>query len=111
MIGYNLPRGVVKACAGIVESAADTEPYASYIRQAEQMIGRTYGDDDSAQRERARLIEAVKLNLINRYAYPFEALARLFNLPVSLRTFQRDKRRFCFCLASLCGFTSDKDGT
>jgi hypothetical protein len=111
MIGYNLPRGVVKACAGIVEGAADTEPYASYIKQAEQVIGHTYGEDEAAQRERVRLIEAVKLNLINRYSYPFETLARQYNLPVSLRTFQRDKRRFCFCLASLCGFTSGKDGT
>lgn len=103
MSKYILPSGVVKACAGIVESVA-AEPYAGYIKQAETIIGVSYAGDFAAQAERARLVEAIKHNLVNRQEYSYQFLARRYNLPVSLATFKREKRRFCYELAKQCGF-------
>ena len=95
-----LKAGIVKACAGIVESA-EGEPWTSYIRAAEEVVGRNYAQNDRAQRTRAALVEAVKLNLINRKAYPFELLVRRFGLPIDQKTFAKEKYRFCHKLAQL----------
>ena len=103
MSKYILTRGAVKACAGIVECAADIKPYSDYIKMAELAVGRTYSSDPAAQAERARLIEAIKLNLINRREYSFELLARKYSLPVSLSMFKREKYKFCYALAVNCG--------
>ena len=100
---YTLSRGIVKACAGIVESV-DAEPYRTYVIEAGRVVGVGYGLEEAAQKERAKLVEAVKLNLVNRYEYPFESLARKYGLAVSYRTFRREKQKYCYELARLCGF-------
>ena len=100
---YKLPRGVVKACAGIVESV-NREPYKFYIANAAISVGANYALDEAAQKERAQLIEAIKLNLINRQEYPYELLVRRYGLPVSLSTFKREKMKYCYALAKLCKF-------
>lgn len=106
MSKYTLSRGVVKACAGIVEGVT-AEPYITHIANAGRVVGVNYSLDEGAQRERARLIEAIKLNLINRRECPFEYLARRYSLPVSLATFKREKTKYCYTLAVLCGFVCD----
>lgn len=98
-----LPRGIVRACAGIVESVVE-EPYKTYIIEAGRVVGVNYALDDAAQWEREKLIEAIKCNLVNRYEYPYELLVRRFNLAVSLSTFKREKKKYCYELARLCGF-------
>ena len=103
MGNYILPRGIVRACAGIAESV-DAEPYASYVAAAAAIIGASYGDSPSAQHKRRQLAEAVRLNLINRREYPYELLVRRFELAVSLSTFKREKYKYCYELARLCGF-------
>lgn len=108
MSRYILTRGAVKACAGIVESAANIQPYADYIKNAERAVGRTFSPDPAAQAERARLIEAIKLNLINRRENNFELLVRRFSLPVSLSMFKREKYKFCYALAVECGFVQSE---
>ena len=99
---YALPSGIVKACSGIVESVT-AEPYISHIENAGRVVGSNYALDEKVQKERERLVEAIKLNLINRHEYPFECLARKYCLPVSHSTFKREKMKYCYELARLCG--------
>lgn len=99
----SLPPGIIKACAGLVESVR-REPWRGYIIQAEDAIGRNYADNPSAQRTRANLVEAVKLNLVNRKDNPYERLVRQYGLPVDYKAFHREKIRFCRRLAELCGW-------
>lgn len=42
-----LPRGIVRACAGIVESVVE-EPYKTYIIAAGRVVGVNYAPDDAA---------------------------------------------------------------
>lgn len=98
-----VPPGIVKACAGVVE-AVTREPWCGYVREAEEAIGRNFADDAKAQRTRAALVEAVKRNLVNRKADPFEQLARRYGLPIDAKAFYREKMRFCRRLAELCGW-------
>jgi len=100
---YTLPRGVVKACAGIVDGVY-IEPYKSYVDKALDVVGTNYEKNEAAQKERMRLIEAIKYNLINRNKYPYEFLARRYSLPLSLSAFKREKKKYCYELARLCGF-------
>lgn len=100
---YNLPRGIVKACAGIVESAT-TEPYITYITLAECMVGQNYALTEQAQENRRQLVEAVKFSLTNRRDYPFEQLRQKYSLPICYNTFGKEKKKFCYELARLCGF-------
>ena len=106
MSKYTLPGGIVKACAGIVEGVT-AEPYRTHIANAGRVVGENYALTESGQKERERLTEAIKLNLINRREYPFEYLARRYNLPVSLATFKREKMKYCYTLAVLCGFVDN----
>ncbi len=96
---YKLRRGIVRACAGIVEGVT-AEPYVSHIEAASAEIGANY----TSERERQKLIKAIKLNLTNRREYPFELLMRRYGLSVSHATFKREKQKFCWTLAQLCGF-------
>ena len=95
--------GVVRACSGIVESV-HIPPYGDYIVSASQVIGENYAADDASEIQRQKLVEAVKLNLINRKEYPYSLLQRKYNLPLDIRSFLWEKRRFIYTLATLCGF-------
>lgn len=97
---YQLKAGIVKACAGIVESVT-TEPYTSAVEQAGQVVGRSYAPE--AEAARLRLLEAVKLNLINRKQYPIGLLRRKYNFIESEKQFQREKMRFCHAVAKRAG--------
>lgn len=99
---YALPSGIVKACSGIIESAKG-QLYVDSIVKAEIAVGKNFADNDQAQAERQNLIKAIKLNLINRHEYSFEYLKRKYNLPVSHSTFKREKMKYCYELARLCG--------
>lgn len=92
MHSINLPRGAVKACAGIVECARN-EPYLSAVEQAGQAVGRTYAP--AAEPARLRLLTAVKLNLINRKEYPIETLRAQYGFFESNGQFKREKKQFC----------------
>lgn len=102
-MAYDLPRGIVKMCAGAVESCT-TEPYITYIAQAERVVGRNYALSEQAQQNRQQLVAAVKFSLTNRHDYPFELLKRHYGLCVGQNLFGREKKKFCYELARLCGF-------
>lgn len=91
-----LPRGVVKACAGIVEGC-HTEVYRAAIEIASRAVGSGY--DRKAEPQRQRLVKAVMENLINRKQNPYSVLQRRYGLCESERQFWREKRRFCYALA------------
>ena len=95
---YVPSRGVLRACGGIVESVT-CSPYSEYMLLAESCLAR-----DWDEKERARLVQAIKLNLINRKEYPFELLQRKFDLPCCQKTFRRESRRYVRILSGLCGF-------
>ena len=98
-----LPRGIEKACAGIVESVL-TLPYTAYVEEASLCIGENYTADSHSENERLRLVEAIKLNMIDRKEYPFTLLQRRYQLPITIRAFLAEKRKFTARLADLCGF-------
>ena len=60
-----LPRCIEKACAGIVESVL-THPYIDFVEQASLCIGENYCAEERSENERRRLVEAIKLNMIDR---------------------------------------------
>lgn len=98
-----LPRGIDRACSGIVESV-NTKPYTDYIEQASLLVGANYATDDESEKNRQNLATAIKLNLIDRKEYPYSLLQRKFNLPIGIRAFLTEKRKFIYTLANLCGF-------
>ena len=59
MNNYTLPPGIVKVCAGLVQSAT-TEPYLSALCAAEQTLFDKYPAEQ--QQEARRLVAAVKVN-------------------------------------------------
>ena len=95
---YTPSRGVLRACSGIIESV-DSSPYSEYMLLAESAVGR-----DWAPAARAQLIEAIKLNLINRKEYSFDRLQRRYRLPCCQKTFSRECRLYVRILSGLCGF-------
>lgn len=95
------PRGIVRACAGIAESAT-AERYVQAVHQAEQVIGAGFAPDAEAQRQ--KLVEAVKLNLINQKEYPFELLLRKSGIYMGKNQFTKEKHLFCNELARILGF-------
>lgn len=99
---YDLPRGVVRACAGLVESCPN-ERVAQAIKRAEQVIGVNYSEN--AVKERQELIRAIKLNLINRKIYSYEWLRRAYGLPIGYNQFGEEKKKFCYALAKELAFT------
>lgn len=98
-----LPRGINRACSGIVENVT-SPPYSDYIDLAGLCVGTNYQCDDDSELQRRQLVEAIKLNLIDRKEYPFSLLQRHFNLPIGIRAFLAEKRKFTHRLAVLCGF-------
>lgn len=96
---YDLPVGVVRICAGIVE--AETELsffYRQAIIQAEQAVGSGYAAE--AELERKNLVVAIKLSLVNQKEWSYERLRARFELPVGKNMFWKEKRKFCYMLAS-----------
>ena len=91
-------RGVTRACGGLVESVK-TYPYTAYMEIAAGMVGK-----DWDAKEREKLAEAIKLNLINQKEYPFEMLQRKYQLPCSRKIFRRESRLYVKVLSGLCGF-------
>lgn len=100
---YDLPRGVVRACAGLVESCPN-ERVAQAIKRAEQVVGTEYADNPIAQRNRQHLIHMVKGNLVNRKRFDRESMNRKYGFKVSERTLREEKYRFCYELAKILGF-------
>ena len=95
---YKPSRGIMRACSGIVE-AVTNEPYSEYMLLAESCVGRDWDEE-----VRARLIEAIRLNLIDKKLYPFEVLQRKYGLPCCQTTFRREMRKYVQVLSGLCGF-------
>ncbi len=95
---YIPSRGVERACGGIVESVR-CQPYTEYMELAESCVAR-----DWDEKQRKKLTEAIKLNLINQKEYPFDLLQRKYGLPCSRKIFRRESRRYVQILSGLCGF-------
>ena len=95
---YIPSRGVLRACGGIVESV-DRQPYCDYVLLAGNCVGRGWNEE-----ERERLVEAIRLNLINRKLYPFEALRTQYALHCDQTVFRRELRKYVRVLSGLCGF-------
>jgi hypothetical protein len=66
---------------------------------AAAMVGK-----DWEEKERKKLAEAIKLNLINQKEYPFEMLQRKYQLPCSRKVFRKEARLYVNVLSGLCGF-------
>ena len=99
---YDLPHGIVRACAGVVE-ALDVLPdlYKQAVARAEESVGQSF-DKDAVAARRA-LIAAVKLSIINQKDWPYDFLEAHYGFAVSRRTFTREKRKFCWALAKELG--------
>lgn len=93
-----LPRGIIRAVAGIVESAG-TEPFRSAVSEASEVIGA----DISSEQVRLHMIKAVQLNLINRREWPFERLQQRYGLPCEISYFKRQKYNYITEVAARCG--------
>ena len=103
-------RGITRACSGILESV-HTKPYTDYVDTASLLVGANFAVDEESEGRRRDLVQAIKLNLIDRKEYPFSLLQRKFNLPIGIRAFLEEKRRFVHILAHLCGFTPQRTAT
>ena len=104
---YNLPKGLVRICSGLLESEEQLTPScrkAIYI--AEHSVGENYSS--SANAERKKLISAVKLSLINRKIWSYENLCRKYGLPISYNNFTNEKKKFCVSLINELNFSKDK---
>lgn len=101
MSNNNLPRSVVKTCAGIVEGVRTGEirnaQYTAAVEKAGQVVGKNYAA--TAEGIRRQLVDAVQLNLINRKEYPIERLILERGIPTSYMTFRREQRKYCRALA------------
>ena len=97
---YTLPPGIVKVCAGLVQSA-ETEPYISAVAQAERSIWISCTAEQAAERQ--RLIAAIKENLTKPRNPSIENLLHKHDLHISESTFRRTKRRFCWIIAEELG--------
>lgn len=105
-----LPRGINRACSGIVESVS-VPPYSDYVEQACMTVGANYALDKASECQRQKLALAIKLNLIDRKEYPYSLLQRRFDLPLGIRAFLAEKRKFIHTLATLCGFLPPQTAT
>lgn len=97
-----LPPGVIRACAGLLESE---EALSLACRRAIQAAENAVGSDylPEAEQQRRQLIQAIKLSLVNRKEWPYEALARTFDLSMSYNAFGREKKKFCYVMATGAG--------
>ena len=95
---YIPPRGIERACGGIIESVKCL-PYTDFVKTAEEAVA-----CDWDEKQRKNLTEAIKLNLVNQKEYPFDLLQRKYGLPCSRKIFRREARRYVQVLAKLCGF-------
>ena len=99
---YGMPRGIVRACAGVVE-ALDVLPdrYKQAVARAEESVGQSFDKDAVAVRK--ALVAAVKLSIINQKDWPYDFLEAHYGFAVSRRTFYKEKRKFCWALAKELG--------
>lgn len=100
---YTLPPGIVKVCAGLVQSA-ETEPYLSAVARAEQSVWASCPAEQLAERQ--RLIAAIKENLTKPRNPSIENLLHKHDLHISESTFRRTKRRFCWTIAEELGLVA-----
>lgn len=107
---YDLPRGVVRACAGLVESCPN-ERVAQAIKRAEQVIGTEYADNPIAQRNRQHLIHMVKGNLVNYKLFDRETMNRRYGLQISHNELWREKKKFCYQLSKELGFLKSREAS
>lgn len=97
----DIPHAIWRTCAGIVEAEQILPAeYRAAIANAEQAVGKNFSPNSQARMD---LVEAVKLNFVNRKEWPFELLRRRYFLPISYNAFGREKKRFCFALAKELG--------
>lgn len=101
-----MERGIIKAVSGILESC-HTEPYITYAALAEDAIWQGFEMNEKAQKTRQSLIEATKLNIINRKEYPFFLLQRRLMLPTTESIFCREKMKYIEEFARLCGLAKE----
>lgn len=100
---FDLPPGVVKAVAGIVQSV-ESEPYATALVVAEQAVLDKYSAVNG--KTQRHLIEAIQESLVNKRAGAV-TLIRRYELPMSERTFRRARRYYCWVVAKELGMVKE----
>ncbi|MEG0899982.1 MAG: hypothetical protein RSD67_05445 [Oscillospiraceae bacterium] len=98
-----LTPGIIKICSGLLESCS-TEPYKTNIAIAERIIVTDCGLNNSQEVKQKNVINAIKLNLINRKENSLDNLLSLYNIDMKKSEFREEQNRFCYTLATLCGF-------
>lgn len=96
---YQISAAAVRFVAGVVECGGGISPFREAIAEADDQVG----EKIQCEQVRQRLILSIHLNLINRKQYPFDLLQRKFDLPISISTFEREKFKFCYNIASVLG--------
>ncbi len=91
-----------KFCGAILEYRKQ-QPYKRCVRAAAERMK----IDGMAEGVRAKLIEAIILNVINFREYPFDRLQRKFELPIAQNEFTTYKNQFCALLAEEAGFATE----
>lgn len=99
----SLPPGIIKICSGLLESCKK-EPYITNIAMAERMVATNYSLSDDDEKKRQKIIEAIKLNLINRKEYNLADLMSVYGITMKKCELRDEQNKFCYALATLCGF-------
>ncbi len=105
MNNYTLPPGIVKVCAGLVQSATTESRIFPPCAPLEQTLFDKYPAEQ--QQEARRLVAAVKVNIRHPRRPSAATLLRQFDLSVSESTFKRYKREYCYVLARESHLISD----
>lgn len=89
-------------CRGVL-SLGRSEPYISAVQAAESEVGKMF--DANAVAVKKSLVEAIKLNLINRYEYSFPKLQAKYSLPLNSTEFTEEKNKFCSAITRSLNLT------
>ena len=89
----HVAKSVRRACGGILQMEAEgriTGSDAEKIKKCEQVVGQCY----TSEKERQKMVYALKLSLMNQKEHPFRA----FEIPVSANAFSREKTKFLLAM-------------
>lgn len=96
-------KGLYRMVSGILVCA--NSPFVvNAVNEAAAEIGRSRYTPDAELRRQA-LADAIRLNLIDRFEYPYELLVRKYGLCESAAQFREERLQFCRRVAEMCGLT------
>ena len=94
-------RGLYRMISGLLV-CSHAPVVVNAIEEASAEVGRSrYADE--AEQHRRDLANAVRLNLMDRFEYPYELLVRKYGLCESPAQFREERLQFCRRVADLCG--------